>query len=169
MLSAGPWRLDALEIVAVARFARYDRRHLIEAIREVVESGEIGVGRSDGGGTATAGEDEAAEPRADGATLQPRTFDLAAEATAMAIGRAEASPGIGGSVGKEASAGAGAEVHPPRERQLVAPLTRTKLRLPSTPRVGGWSSSTVPVRGVAGRWSAERRRSGIERRGPSIA
>ena len=57
MLSAGPWRLDALEILAVARMARYDRRHLIEAVREIVESGEV-VDERPGERAAADGEDE---------------------------------------------------------------------------------------------------------------
>ena len=46
MMSAAPWRLDALEILQVARMARYDRRHLIEVVHEVVESGELEVDRT---------------------------------------------------------------------------------------------------------------------------
>ncbi len=82
MLSAAPWRLDALEILAVARMARYDRRHLIEAIREVVESGRVAVDRT--AGVAPVGAD-GAEPDetnghdAGGTSLQPRTFDLLAD------------------------------------------------------------------------------------------
>ncbi len=44
MMSAAPWRLDALEILQIARMARYDYRHLIDVIHEVVESGERGGG-----------------------------------------------------------------------------------------------------------------------------
>jgi superfamily I DNA/RNA helicase/RecB family exonuclease len=79
MLSAAPWRLDALEILAVARMARYDRRHLVEAIRDIVESGEVDVRAPDASaGTLGAAEDEV--PTGDGPSagpaLQPRTFDL---------------------------------------------------------------------------------------------
>ena len=41
MLSAGPWRLDALEILRVSRAVSFDKRHLIEAIAEIVESGRL--------------------------------------------------------------------------------------------------------------------------------
>ncbi len=41
MMSAAPWRLDALEILQVSRMARYDRRHVVEVIHEVVASGEL--------------------------------------------------------------------------------------------------------------------------------
>ena len=41
MMSAGPWRLDALEILQSPRMARYDRRHLIEVVREIVDRREI--------------------------------------------------------------------------------------------------------------------------------
>ena len=50
MMSAAPWRLDALEILQVSRMARYDRRHVVEVIREVVASGELevdGAGRGE--------------------------------------------------------------------------------------------------------------------------
>jgi superfamily I DNA/RNA helicase/RecB family exonuclease len=46
MLSAAPWRLDALEILQIARMAKYDRRHLIEVVREVVDSGQVEVDRA---------------------------------------------------------------------------------------------------------------------------
>ena len=37
MMTAGPWRLDALEILDITRTARFDRRHLVDAIHEMVE------------------------------------------------------------------------------------------------------------------------------------
>ena len=40
VMTAGPWRMDALEILRVARDARYDRRHLVEAATRMVERGE---------------------------------------------------------------------------------------------------------------------------------
>ncbi len=43
MMSAAPWRLDALEILQITRTAAYARRHLVDAIHEVVESGELEV------------------------------------------------------------------------------------------------------------------------------
>ncbi len=45
MLSAGPWRLDALEILEVSRMAKFDRRHLVDVIREIVGSGQVTVDR----------------------------------------------------------------------------------------------------------------------------
>ena len=40
MMTAGPWRLDALEILTVTRDARFDRSHVITAIERMVERGE---------------------------------------------------------------------------------------------------------------------------------
>ena len=37
MMTAGPWRLDALEILQVTRMAHFDRRHLIDVVTEIVE------------------------------------------------------------------------------------------------------------------------------------
>ncbi len=45
MMSAGPWRLDPLEILEVSRMARFDRRHLVDVAREVVASGQMKVER----------------------------------------------------------------------------------------------------------------------------
>ncbi len=39
MLTAGPWRLDALEILEVSRRAKFDRRPHVEVIRELVATG----------------------------------------------------------------------------------------------------------------------------------
>ncbi len=41
VLTAGPWRLDALELVAVTRAAKRAGRHLIEMVREATGSGEV--------------------------------------------------------------------------------------------------------------------------------
>ncbi|MCJ7712183.1 MAG: ATP-dependent helicase, partial [Chloroflexi bacterium] len=40
MMTAGPWRLDALEVLAVMRDARTDRSHAVAAIKRIVERGE---------------------------------------------------------------------------------------------------------------------------------
>ena len=41
MMTAGPWRLDALEILHVTNVARFDRRrHLIEVVHQLVDAGE---------------------------------------------------------------------------------------------------------------------------------
>ena len=40
MMTAGPWRLDALEILTVTRDARFDRSHVIAAVKRMVERGE---------------------------------------------------------------------------------------------------------------------------------
>ena len=45
MMTAGPWRLDALEILRVTRMARFDRAHLLETIRTIVEAGRLEVDR----------------------------------------------------------------------------------------------------------------------------
>ena len=46
MMTAGPWRLDALEILRVTRMARFDRSHLFETAKAIVESGRLEVGRA---------------------------------------------------------------------------------------------------------------------------
>ena len=38
MMTAGPWRLDALEILRVSRMAKFDRAHLLETIKAIVAS-----------------------------------------------------------------------------------------------------------------------------------
>jgi DNA helicase II / ATP-dependent DNA helicase PcrA len=43
MMTAGPWRLDALEILRVSRMARFDRAHLLETAKAIVESGRLEV------------------------------------------------------------------------------------------------------------------------------
>ena len=45
MMTAGPWRLDALDILRVTRMARFDRAHLLETIRTIVEAGRLEVDR----------------------------------------------------------------------------------------------------------------------------
>ena len=45
MMSAGPWRLDALEILEISRMARFDRRHLVDVVREIVGTGVVVVER----------------------------------------------------------------------------------------------------------------------------
>ncbi|HZL32771.1 MAG TPA: ATP-dependent DNA helicase, partial [Verrucomicrobiae bacterium] len=47
MMSAGPWRLDPLEILEISRMARFDRRHLVDAAREIVASGQVQIERLD--------------------------------------------------------------------------------------------------------------------------
>ena len=42
MMTAGPWRLDALEILTVTQHAAFDKRHLIESIVELVDTGRVG-------------------------------------------------------------------------------------------------------------------------------
>jgi DNA helicase-2/ATP-dependent DNA helicase PcrA len=43
MMTAGPWRLDALEILRVTRMARFDRSHLLETVKAITESGRVEV------------------------------------------------------------------------------------------------------------------------------
>ncbi|HEY5496211.1 MAG TPA: ATP-dependent helicase, partial [Candidatus Limnocylindrales bacterium] len=40
-LTAGPWRLDALELLAITRAASRAKRHLLELIRDAVGTGEV--------------------------------------------------------------------------------------------------------------------------------
>ncbi|MFV2064575.1 MAG: ATP-dependent helicase, partial [Chloroflexota bacterium] len=84
MMSAAPWRLDALEILQLARMASYDKRHLIDVIREVVESGEFEVDltESDSKAKQPAGAEEptqdGAESGGGGPALQPAPIDVTA-------------------------------------------------------------------------------------------
>ncbi len=43
MMTAGPWRLDALEILRVTRTAKVDRAHLLETIKSIVATGQVEV------------------------------------------------------------------------------------------------------------------------------
>lgn len=45
MLSAAPWRLDALELLQLTRMAAFDRRPLVDTIRQIVATGEVEVDR----------------------------------------------------------------------------------------------------------------------------
>jgi DNA helicase-2/ATP-dependent DNA helicase PcrA len=44
MMTAGPWRLDAIEILRVTRTANFDRRPVIDAVRQIVDTGEVEIG-----------------------------------------------------------------------------------------------------------------------------
>ena len=115
MMSAAPWRLDALEILQIARMARYDHRHYIDVIHEIVESGELEVDRvaddrddGDGHGKANGDAHAATDGNGNGGglALQPPPTDLAASAGgAHASGR-----------------------HRETRRTSVTPATRAKLR-----------------------------------------
>jgi superfamily I DNA/RNA helicase/RecB family exonuclease len=118
MMTAAPWRLDAIEILELSRAARYGRRHIIDVIRETVASGELEVDKVDDDALTT--EPTASLAPADGApdegsagglALQPRTVDV----------RAVVEPPEGL---------ARVSVDRPRSTQRidVAPLTRAKLR-----------------------------------------
>ncbi len=105
MMSAAPWRLDALEILQIARMARYDHRHYIEVIHEIVESGELELDCVGATGDAQASSDVGGNGDG-GLALQPPPTDLAAP-----------------------SAGAPAPGRPRQTRRTsVAPATRAKLR-----------------------------------------
>ncbi len=119
MMSAGPWRLDALEILRVARMAKYDRRHLVDVVKQVVEFGEVEVDRvtnGDGDG-APASEPTDADPGEGGGAgiaLQPPTTDLMAD---LAAGAATG-PAAGRTTTRERDT----------DRVPVDPATRAKLR-----------------------------------------
>ena len=110
MMTAGPWRLDAIEILQIARAARYARRHIVDIIRETVATGELDVDRVEEGPTATepvVSTDSGSEDGSGGGTaLHPKPEEI----------------GI--------PDGAGTVAPPPRPTQRVdvSPLTRTKLR-----------------------------------------
>ncbi len=61
VLTAGPWRLDALELLAITRAAKRTDRHLLELVREAVGSGEVTIDALTAG-TGGDGEVEAAAP-----------------------------------------------------------------------------------------------------------
>jgi DNA helicase-2/ATP-dependent DNA helicase PcrA len=81
-LTAGPWRLDALELLAITRAATRAKRHLLELIRDAVGTGEVtldavpanGPNGSDGAGDAQAGP---AGPALDAAPPAERVLELA--------------------------------------------------------------------------------------------
>ncbi|MBA2719826.1 MAG: UvrD-helicase domain-containing protein [Chloroflexi bacterium] len=106
MMTAGPWRLDAIEILHLARTARYDRTHIVDVIRGVVASGELDVDRVDG----TAATTEVVPPAPDRGGDEPPGAGLALQPKPEEIGAAAP--------------------HRTRnsQRVVVAPLTRTKLR-----------------------------------------
>ncbi|MGK2849816.1 MAG: ATP-dependent helicase [Candidatus Limnocylindrales bacterium] len=45
MLTAGPWRLDAIDILRVTRMAAFDKRHLIDVVGQIVDAGQVEVDR----------------------------------------------------------------------------------------------------------------------------
>ncbi len=96
MLSAGPWRCDAVEILTLARAAKRARQPLIEIVRAAVAAGELtgeergdaeGEGRSNGNEVAVTGAPDGngnARGTEAGVALAPATFDLAAPQTQVA-------------------------------------------------------------------------------------
>jgi DNA helicase-2/ATP-dependent DNA helicase PcrA len=107
MLSAAPWRLDAIEILQLARAARYDGRRIVEVIRETVESGELEVDKVGNGQPTTTGPadgSDASDENGGGLALQPKPADLTTTESA-AEGRPRTT-----------------------QRVQVAPLTRANLR-----------------------------------------
>jgi len=73
MMSAGPWRLDPLEILEISRMARFDRGHLIDAARAVVASGQVQVERL---------EEPSEEEPVDAAALATRGVDVSPDTRA---------------------------------------------------------------------------------------
>jgi DNA helicase-2/ATP-dependent DNA helicase PcrA len=82
-LTAGPWRLDALELLAITRAASRAKRHLLELIREAVGTGEVTLDAvpfqaADGEETADGDAiDAATGPTAEGAPPAERVLELA--------------------------------------------------------------------------------------------
>ncbi|HUQ77531.1 MAG TPA: ATP-dependent DNA helicase [Patescibacteria group bacterium] len=81
MMTAGPWRLDAIEILHLARAARYDRTHIVDVIRGVVASGELDIDRVDGTAATTEADPPAPDGGADeqpgaGLALQPKPEEI---------------------------------------------------------------------------------------------
>jgi DNA helicase-2/ATP-dependent DNA helicase PcrA len=84
-LTAGPWRLDALELLAITRAASRAKRHLLELIREAVGTGEVtldavpttgskGSNSMDGAGD---GQTDATGPAPDATPPAERVLELA--------------------------------------------------------------------------------------------
>ncbi|MEP7378009.1 MAG: ATP-dependent DNA helicase [Chloroflexota bacterium] len=74
-MTAGPWRLDALEILRVSRMARFDRAHLLDTAKRIVASGQLEVDQVGGSSTeapATARADAAVVPVPDGTRAKLR-------------------------------------------------------------------------------------------------
>ncbi len=93
VLTAGPWRLDALELLTITRAAKRADRHLLELIRAAVGTGEVtldavpevgnGKNGSDSAGEPSAAADTAPTPAPHGAPAAPgRTLELAPETRA---------------------------------------------------------------------------------------
>jgi Superfamily I DNA and RNA helicases len=57
MMTAGPWRLDALEILRVTRGARFDHAHVFEAAARIVARGEVTVDVVENGASTATRED----------------------------------------------------------------------------------------------------------------
>jgi DNA helicase-2/ATP-dependent DNA helicase PcrA len=82
-LTAGPWRLDALELLAITRAASRAKRHLLELIRDAVGTGEVTldavpVEPADGEGTADGdGQADPTGPAPDVAPPAERVLELA--------------------------------------------------------------------------------------------
>ena len=76
MMTAGPWRMDALEILEVTRMAKFDRRHLLDVTREIVGTGVVLVDRT--------GEDE---PKGDGTRAEPKVEEAVDAATRAKLRR----------------------------------------------------------------------------------
>jgi DNA helicase-2/ATP-dependent DNA helicase PcrA len=86
-LTAGPWRLDALELLAITRAASRAKRHLLELIREAVGTGEVtldavpttGPNGADGSDGADGGDAQADATGSSPDTAQSteRVFELA--------------------------------------------------------------------------------------------
>jgi DNA helicase-2/ATP-dependent DNA helicase PcrA len=108
MMTAAPWRLDAIEILQLARAARYDRRHIVDVIRETVESGGLQVDKVDEGPAAiepTVADGATDEGTGAGLALQPKPAEIGVEPTTAAPERPRST-----------------------QRIEVAPVTRAKLR-----------------------------------------
>ncbi len=94
VLTAGPWRLDALELLTITRAAKRADRHLLELVREAVGSGEVTLDAVPGveNGTNDSVTGHEPSPTDDTATAQPprgaptpppgRTMGLAPETCA---------------------------------------------------------------------------------------
>jgi len=85
VLTSGPWRLDAVELLGITRAARRAERHLVETIRDAVRAGEVEIDAlpgPEGEAVETASAAPAEPPGRDRRRVPARTVALGAETRA---------------------------------------------------------------------------------------
>ena len=87
VLTAGPWRLDALELLAITRAAKRAGCHVLELVREAVGSGEVTLDVVQAGGNGANGSDSVHEPLAGTDTAALSTVPAGVRTDAPGPGR----------------------------------------------------------------------------------